>query len=219
MAYKRRSAVFAALLIAASSVPTLSLSPPALAQTAAPSAASGATGVIQNFNDTLLNVMKQATTLGYDGRYKKLQPAIQQTFDVPFMTRIVVGPTWNSWTQQQRDSITDAFGKFIVATYARRFDGYGGESFVVDGSQPSGTGMVVQTHLNRPHDSPVTINYLMRQSGGSWKAVDVFLTGSISELATRRSEFASVLERGGYDALLSELQAKSKPTGTDLSPG
>jgi phospholipid transport system substrate-binding protein len=225
MAYKRQRAVSAALMIAASSFSITVLSPSAVAQSAsaapAPSAAAAqipATTVIQNFADTLVGVMKQATTLGYEGRYAKLDPAIRHAFNVPLMTKIVVGPAWTGWTQAQRDSITDAFTKFIIATYARRFDGFSGESFVVDGSQSGGTGMVVQSHLVRPNDTPVTINYLMRQSasnGGAWKIVDVFLTGSISELATRRSEFSAVLDRGGYNGLLAELQAKAKPDGTD----
>ena len=39
--------------------------------------------------------------------------------------------------------------------------------------------------------------------------VDIFLTGTISELATRRSEFSAVLQQGGYQALLATLERKT----------
>ncbi|HTH95961.1 MAG TPA: ABC transporter substrate-binding protein [Stellaceae bacterium] len=176
------------------------------------SASTAAPTVIQNFDGTLLSVMKQAASLGAQGRYEKLLPVVQQTFDIPFMTKIVVGAAWQGWTPQQREAMTTAFGKFLAATYARRFDGYGGESFVIDGSQDNGTKTFVSTHLVRVGDSPVVINYLMRPDAvGSPKIVDVLVTGTISELATRRSEFASILDRGGYDALLAALEAKSNP--------
>jgi phospholipid transport system substrate-binding protein len=173
-------------------------------------ASTPAPAVIQSFDGTLLTVMKQASNLGEQGRYGKLLPVVQQTFDIPFMTKIVVGAVWQDWTPQQRDTMTAAFGKFLAATYARRFDGYGGESFVVDGSQDAGTNTFVSTRLVRVNDSPVVINYLMRpDASGTPKIVDVLLTGTISELATRRAEFAAILDRGGYDALLAALEAKS----------
>ena len=48
----------------------------------------------------------------------------------------------------------------------------------------------------------------MRDSGGALKIVDVYLKSSISELATRRSEFGSVLSKGGVEGLVSALKQK-----------
>jgi phospholipid transport system substrate-binding protein len=166
--------------------------------------------VIESFNQTLLSVMKSADQLGYDGRYKRLEPAIKRTFNVPLMTQIVVGSAWNNWSQAQRDQVTDAFGRFIIATYARRFDGYSGEQIIVDGTRDSRGGTLVMTRITRPSDTPVTLNYLMRDNGsGGPQAVDVFLTGTISELATRRSEFGAVLDRDGFNGLIAMLAKKA----------
>jgi phospholipid transport system substrate-binding protein len=170
------------------------------------------TQIIDDFDSSLLDVMKDADQLGFEGRYQRLAPVIGRTFDIPLMTRIVVGAQWSDWTDSQRQAVIDAFAKFIISTYARRFDGYGGEAFEEDGAKPISTGVVVMTKIMRPNDQPVAINYLMRQSAsGDWRAADVFLTGSISELATRRSEFGAVLEREGYDGLLAALAAKAMP--------
>jgi len=166
--------------------------------------------IITGFEATLLSVMKAADTLGYDGRYQKLDPVIRQVFDLPTMTRIVAGAAWSDWNSAQQAAVTEAFTKFVVSTYARRFDGYSGESFVTDGSQPQQNGIEVMTQLIQPTAPPVVLNYLLLQRPGApWQIVDVYLTGSISELATRRSEFSAIIDQGGYQALLDALKAKT----------
>jgi phospholipid transport system substrate-binding protein len=176
-----------------------------------------ATELIERFDNALLSVMKDADRLGYEGRYKILDPVIRQTFNIPLMTRIVVGTSWTGWSQPQRDKVTDAFGRFIVATYARRFDGYGGESFKTEGESPTQGGVLVRTELLRPNDTPITLNYLVRPIGDDWRAVDVFLTGTISELATRRSEFTAVIQRDGFDGLIDALENRIKILATATS--
>jgi phospholipid transport system substrate-binding protein len=176
----------------------------------APGPHGPASAVIDKFDGTLLGVMKQADALGYEGRAKELEPAIVEAFNIPLMTRIIVGGPWNEWTEDQRNRIVDAFGKFIVATYARRFDGYSGEDFVNNGEKPATSGgTLVLTQLTRPQDPAVTLNYLMHDGDKGPQIIDVFLTGTISELATRRSEFSAVLQQGGYNALLAALEKKT----------
>ncbi len=58
----------------------------------------------------------------------------------------------------------------------------------------------------------MSINYLMRRSDGAWRIADVYLTGTISELATRRSEFSSVLRDQGVDGLIAVLNRKAGTT-------
>src|SRR5262249_53867295 len=70
-------------------------------------------------------------------------------------------------------------------------------------------GTVVQTKLVRTDGDPIALNYLMRESDGAWKVIDVFLNGTASELATRRSEFSSVLRRDGADGLVKLLERRA----------
>ena len=166
--------------------------------------------VVTGFESALLGVMKKADQLGYDGRYRILDPEIRQSFDLPTMTRIIAGFSWAGWTDDQRQAVTEAFTKFVISTYARRFDGYSGESFSTDGSQPLSNGTMVLTRLIQPTGAPVVLNYLLLQRPGApWQIVDVFLTGSTSELATRRSEFAGIIDQDGYQGLLDALKAKT----------
>jgi phospholipid transport system substrate-binding protein len=162
---------------------------------------------IRAFYDALLAAMKQADQLGVRGRYDKLAPVIRTTFDLPAMTRIAVGPEWPTIPPDQQAALTDHFSRMTIATYANRFDGWSGQSFEVDPEVlPRNTGRIVRTKLVRPKEEPVTLNYLMRSSGDSWKIVDIYLSGTISELATQRSEFGAILKAGGPPALIESLR-------------
>ena len=173
--------------------------------------AADVTGPIRAFYDALLDVMKRAKALGIRGRYDALAPTIGEAFDLPAMTRISVGPRWTSIPKEQQSALVDAFSRMTIATYASRFDGYSGERFEVDPTVESrGTGSVVHTRIIQSKGEPVTLNYLMRKSGDKWKAVDVYLTGTISELATRRSEFNGILDAGGPQALIGSLREQSE---------
>lgn len=177
-----------------------------LARESVAQAASDPTAPVRAFYDALLGVMKRAKTLGVRGRYDALAPVIRKAFDLPAMTRISVGPRWTSIPADQQGALVDAFSRMTIATYANRFDGYSGERFEVEPNVDArASGSVVHTRIVQPKGEPVTINYLMRKSGGDWKIVDVYLTGTISELATRRSEFASILDTGGPSTLIGSL--------------
>jgi phospholipid transport system substrate-binding protein len=174
-------------------------------------AADAAVTRIRAFYDALLNVMKQGDKLGIRGRYDKLAPTVRSTFDLAAMTRIAVGPEWNSIPPEQQAALTENFTQMTIATYANRFDSYSGERFEVDATaEPRNTGRIVHTKLFPSTGEPVTLNYLMRGSGDAWSVVDVYLTGTISELATRRSEFGAILKSGGPNALIESLRQQTE---------
>jgi phospholipid transport system substrate-binding protein len=161
---------------------------------------------IESFDNALIDVMKQGKSLGITGRDRKLEPVVQRIFDTPTMIRFAVGPGWSQIPAAQQQALTDAFERLTVASYARNFDSYSGQKFVVNPNVVTrGPDKVVQTQLITPGEAPVTIAYRMRQIGGTWKVIDVFYNGAISQLTTRRSDFATILASGGASALVAHL--------------
>jgi phospholipid transport system substrate-binding protein len=169
-------------------------------------AADPAASQIAAFDTALLDTMKQGAALGPKGRYRKLTPVIERAFDLGAMTRFAVGPAWSSFSPAQQQAVTDAFERLTVASYAHNFASYGGERFDIDPTvQSRGPDKIVQTHLIRPHDTPVALIYRMRQSaGGDWKVIDIYY-GAISQLTTRRSDFAAPVAKGGASGLIAHL--------------
>ena len=89
--------------------------------------ADPAAAQIEAFDGQLIDVMKEAKSLGMTGRYHKLEPVVARTFDVPTMIRFAVGPTWSSMTPAQQASLTQAFNRLTVASFAHNFSGMRGK--------------------------------------------------------------------------------------------
>ena len=84
-----------------------------------------------------------------------------------------------------------------------------GERFQVLGEQKIRRGTMVKSQIVKSDGEPVSINYLVHDNAVGYQIRDVFLTGTISELATRRSEFATILRSGGIDGLIASLNKKA----------
>jgi phospholipid transport system substrate-binding protein len=168
-----------------------------------------AAGRIEAFYRSLVEVMKQGPALGAKGRIRRLEPVVQDTFDLPLMTRYSVGPSWASMSESDRQAVIRAFTRLTVASYAHNFDRFDGERFDVNPDvQTRGPDKVVLSHLTPRGRAPVDLTYRMRLSGGEWKVVDIYY-GAISQLTTRRSDFAAPLASGGARALVAHLEAAS----------
>jgi phospholipid transport system substrate-binding protein len=198
------AATLAAISIAVMTAIGLAGSIPSRAET--PSAAAAH---IQNYYQELMPTIRQAGQLSVRERDKRFAPAITAAFDLATMTRLAVGPAWRSFSPEQQAAVREAFTRFIVADYASQINNYSGESFVVDpqtSPESRGGGEIVKTRLLQPGGRTVSINYLVR--GG--RVIDVYLNGTISDLAMRRDEFTSIIASGGADALIKRLQNRTQ---------
>jgi phospholipid transport system substrate-binding protein len=171
---------------------------------------------VQGLYNTLLSTMKNGRTLGQSGRFVQLEPVVRRTFDIASMARLSVGPSsWATMSETQRQQITESYGRYISAIYAERFDSYAGQKLQVTDEQPAATGVMVRSQIVKANGEPVKVDYLMHKNGDAWLISDVYLDGAISEVATRRSEFAAILRNEGIDGLIAALNRKANMlTGT-----
>jgi phospholipid transport system substrate-binding protein len=164
-----------------------------------------ATPAVQGFYATLLECMKGGKTLGAQGRYDKLKPVIERTFDLSTMVKYAVGPAWSTTSAEDQKALTDAFTRMTVAQYAGNFSSFDGEKFTVEPkAEIRGTDHYVKTALVAK-DQTVAFIYRMRQFGSDWRIIDILLDGSISQLSVYRSDFAATLKAGGAAALVKKI--------------
>ncbi|MGE4606303.1 MAG: ABC transporter substrate-binding protein [Myxococcota bacterium] len=165
--------------------------------------------IVDSLHSELLDVMKEAATLGYQGRYSRLVPVLNELFDIPFMAKKSVGRYWKTVDEQGRARLLATFGRFTVANYAGRFSDYSDQYFetlkVVESTH--GT-FLVHSKLVTPNGETVQLNYRLRPVDDGWRIIDVYLNGTVSELALRRSEYSSLIQREGFDALLTALDER-----------
>jgi len=170
---------------------------------------------VQGLYDALLGTMKNGRALGQSGRFMQLEPVIRRSFDIPSMARLSVGPTWAGMSEAQRQQVIEGFGRYISATYADRFDSYAGQKLQVTGEQPNAGGLMVKSQIVKANGEPVNVDYVLRRNGEGWLISDIYLDGAISEVATRRSEFAAIIRADGVDGLIAALNRKADMlTGT-----
>jgi len=209
----------------ASILALLLLHAPAFAEEKAPASepqAPQATAVVERLHDVLIGVMKEAEPLGYRGRYDRLSPVLQELFDLPFMAEKSVGRHWKTASQEDRTTLVETFIRYTIANYSGRFHGYSGQQFETLGEEPSARGTrLVRTQLVDPNAEDVKLDYRLRATDGDWKIVDVYLNGTVSELALRRSEYSSLIKREGLEALLAALDERigslaSQPADQEL---
>jgi phospholipid transport system substrate-binding protein len=183
-------------------------SSPSMAQAADPAAVT-----VQALDSGLLSIMRAGGAAGQAGRARAIAPVVDRTFDLALMTRLAVGPSWTTIAPGDQTALVAAFRALTVAQYAKNFDSFSGETItMVPQIETRGGDKLVRTTLVAPKGSSEALNYRLRQSGGQWKIIDVYYRNAISQLATRRSEFARPLATGGARALIAHLnQLAARP--------
>jgi phospholipid transport system substrate-binding protein len=172
------------------------------------SSAVSAKQVVESFQAELINVMKNGQKLGFAGRYDKLYDPVSNSHDLNKIARIVIGKEWEKLSEEQQKKLVDVFSRFSVASYAHNFKDYSGESFSFESEEETTRGgVVVHSLLAIPDDKPVKFDYMLKEKGNSWRIINIIANG-VSDLALKRSEYTAILQREGFDALISKISEK-----------
>lgn len=169
----------------------------------------GSVEVVAALNQGLEEVLRQAAELDYRGRYERLDPILAAAFDFDFMARQALGRQWDDLGAEDQRRWVAAFRDLTNATYAGRFNRFSGQRFeTLEESAAAHETVIVRSRVIDPAGEDVDLTYRLRQDGEQWKVIDVYLKGTVSEVALRRSEYASVLRREGFEALLAAVHRR-----------
>jgi phospholipid transport system substrate-binding protein len=151
-------------------------------------------------------------------RAANFRALLEAGFDIPLISRFVLGRYWRTASDAERHQFTTLFEDWIVSTYANRFKGYGGQTIQVTGTRPeSATSTVVLSQFINPNaPDPVRIEWhVRREADGSYKIYDISVEG-VSMALTERDEIAAVADRnGGTTAALNRvLEQRLEATAT-----
>lgn len=164
--------------------------------------------VVEEFQNQLIAVMKQGKTLGFKGRYEKLDSLVRNSHDLPKIARIVVGKQWEELSAEQQSKLEAVFSKLSVSAYAHNFKDFSGESFVFVSEEETGRGgVVIHTNLLIPGQKDVKFDYMMKKKDDGWQIINIIADG-VSDLALKRSEYTSTLSRDGFDVLIAKITEK-----------
>jgi phospholipid transport system substrate-binding protein len=169
---------------------------------------SAPASTVDRLHATLLEVMRNADSLGFPGRRERLSPVIREAFDLPFIVKVVLGRYWGALPQADRQRMIDTFTRLTIATYAARFDGFSGEAFELVEEKPMKKGRVlVRTRLIRPGDEAAQLDYVLQEEAGRWRILNVVANG-VSDLSLKRADYGSIMKKQGFDILVGKLEAQ-----------
>ncbi|MBX9893907.1 MAG: ABC transporter substrate-binding protein [Nitrosomonas sp.] len=173
--------------------------------------------VIQYLQSSLLHVMQDGEKLGYDGRYKYLEPVIDQSHDVDLIIKTILGATyWSQLDATQQNLMVETFRQLSIATYAGRFTHHEGEQFrIIEQRDLPRDQVLVRSQLTQSDGGTVNFDYVLHQDQGQWRITNILFDG-VSDLAIKRGEYRAILQRSGFQALIDML--KEKIASTRLNP-
>jgi phospholipid transport system substrate-binding protein len=170
--------------------------------------AGKARATVDDLHRALIEVMKNADRLGYAGRYEKLEPVVRKSFNFEAVSQVSLGGHWNKLTREQKKAFIEKLTRLSLATYASQFNGYGGERFEFEGVDSASAGRAMLTYfLTAPKEKPIKFQYILIEFRGRWEIVNIIVDG-ISDLALRKAQYTSIIDREGYDALMGKLDEK-----------
>ena len=155
------------------------------------------------------------TSLSLDQKRAKFRTLLTRNFDLNTIGRFALGPYWREATPAEQSSYLKLFNDMVVEVYTNRFQEYNGEKLTVESAKPavSGKDMIVTSYINptTAGGEKVRVDWRVRANGNNFRVVDVIVEG-VSMSQTQRSEFASVIQRGGgkVSALITHLQNQIK---------
>ena len=164
---------------------------------------------VEQLNEALLEAMRNADSLGYQGRFDLLEPVLRDVFNFPRMAQSSIGRTWTASNATLRADMVDVFARLSIAEFASRFDGFSGERFEIGNviNLPRGW-VLVENDLVQSNGERVSINYIVREVDGRWQIFDIRLNNTISELQLKRDEYTSVLQSRSLAELIQLLEGK-----------
>ncbi len=160
---------------------------------------------VNELHEGLVKVSKKEM---YD--YKKFMPIINDTYDIEKMLNMILGNAWKNSNLEEKNEVSLAFAEYITKNYLKRFIKIKDVKFKIEeNKRKKNKFIMINTTLTPNNKDAVSINYLLSNKNGRWKIFDVLLAGSVSEIATKKSEFSSFLKDGKIKNLIDALNKKN----------
>ena len=163
---------------------------------------------VEKLNAALIDVMKDSKRLGYQGRYDKLAPVVGEVFQFETIAQTTLGRHWQQLTPSQRQAFIAKLTDLSIATYASQFKAYDGQTFRYESTEDTKPERaLVRYAMVVPKGQPVAFEYIVNRSGAKWQIANIVVDG-ISDLALKKAQYTSIMDREGFDSLLAKLSRK-----------
>ena len=142
--------------------------------------------------------------------YNLIKNLVAQTYNVEKMVSIIIGKKWTQIKVVKQKEIISVFNEYVIKNYIKRFKKIKQIDFEnLSSKEVRKNYFLVKTKLKILEEDDVKIDYLLIKNNGEWKIFDVLLAGSVSEIATKKSEFNSFISNNNIEGLIQALKSKN----------
>lgn len=168
---------------------------------------AGAKTFIEKLSSRGIGFLADAS-LSEEQREAEFRKLLKDSFDMKTIGRFALGRYWKTSTKKEQEEYLRLFENMIVNVYSKRFSEYNGEMLEVGSASATGDSDAIVSSYLVPDDGPkISVDWRVRYKNGQYKVVDIIVE-KVSMSLTQRSDFASVIQRGGgqVEVLLSHLR-------------
>ena len=141
-----------------------------------------------------------------DTDLKNLLNVINRTYDAEKMLKMIIGKDWENQEIEKKEELIIVFKKYISKNYLKRFSNIDDVSFRNEKKEKISSELfLVRSNLIIKQEK-ISMDYLLSINNNVWKIFDVLLDGSISEIATKKSEFRIFIKEKEIDSLIDALK-------------
>ena len=126
-------------------------------------------------------------------------------FDFDEISRRALSRNWTSRSPDEQAEFVRLFTSLLERTYLGRIESYSGEKILYLGEVVDGPFATVRSKVVTKRRTETPLDYQLHLRDGRWKVYDV-LIDHVSFVATYRSEFARIIQRESYAALVERLR-------------
>lgn len=177
-----------------------------------PVQAASALQTTQSHVNRLLAVLGDQALSGSAGVEKKkaaIRSISDSLFDFAVISKYALGPHWNQFSTEQRQTFVELFRQLLEGVYMDRPLRYKDEKVVFENETAlSETRSQVQSHIVSAGGN-FAIDYRLYLKDGTWKVYDLIIE-SVSLAKNYRIQFSSILSKEPLDKFLDILREKVK---------
>lgn len=147
----------------------------------------------------------------YEERKEILERAFSNSVDIDWIAKFVIGKSWNKANDWQREQYTSLYRKFLTRTYVENFAENqdkrisGIKILSVNESDSNKDNFTVATQMKLASQEIMKVNYLVRETDGHYKVLDIAIE-NVSLIATHRAEFNALAASRGIEGVIGKLE-------------
>jgi len=129
-------------------------------------------------------------------------------FDFDEISRRALSRYWASRSPEEQAEFVRLFTDLLERSYIGRIEAYSGEKIVYVGETVDGQFATVRSKVITRRNTETPLDYRLHLKDGRWKVYDI-LIDHVSFVSLYRSEFARIMQRENYAALIDRLRKQN----------